>query len=241
MKCHKRFAMPLVMGLAITLCGPVAGETIVGKWEVDFNKTAAEIQDPGDAKSFRAAGASGMKIEMEYRPDGTIVVTRSFGDDRQERTGKYKILAQQDDRLAIRVTSPREGILYADIFHAPGQYLNQKVLMKGTFREHYPESQSFGLGQGEDVVEVFYENLPKDQKDVVLKQKDGSNVPLAVAGVLQQSSVKDDVVFYIEAAGINLGGEVVGTDDLEVTFLDQEHCKMGTPGNKLLLIWRRVK
>ena len=241
MKYHNRFAMPLIMCVAITLCGPVAGETIVGKWEVDFNKTAAEIQDPGDAESFRAAGASGMKIEMEYRPDGTIVVTRSFGDDRQERTGKYKILEQQDDRLAIRVTSPREGILYADIFHAPGQYLNQKVLMKGTFREHYPESQSFGLGQGEDVVEVFFENLPKDQKEMILKQKDGSNVPLAVAGVLQQSSVEDDVVFYIEAAGINLGGEVIGTDDLEVTFLDREHCKMGTPGNKLLLIWGRVK
>ncbi len=113
--------------------------------------------------------------------------------------------------------------------------------MIGTFREHYPESESFGLAQGEYVIEIFYEELPDQQKAAIRKLKNGSEAPLAVTGMLGQSTVEDDEVYFIEASGLQPGNKVFRTDQLQITFLDNDYCKMGTPGDDLLLVWRRVK
>lgn len=215
-------------------------ESIVGKWVVDFEKTAESIKDPDKVKGFRQYAAGGLRIEMDYLADGTILVTRSFGKDSEERKGKYKILEQQENVLMVEVASPVAGLRFEDIYRAPDNYLNQQILMRGTFREHYKETESFGLAQGDYVIEVFYEDLPEPQKESILKQKDGSNVPLAVAGMVGKSSIEDDEVYFIEASGIQWGGDVFRTDRLEVVFIDNDHCKMGTPGDDFLLIWRRV-
>jgi hypothetical protein len=222
-------------------CSSANAESIVGKWVVDFAKTAESIKDPDKAKGFRQYSAGGLKIEMDYLADGTMLVTRSFGKDSEERKGKYKILGEQENMLTVEVTSPTAGLHFEDIYRAPNNYLNQAILMRGTFREHYRETQSFGLAQGDYVIEVFYEDLPEQQKASILKQKDGSNVPLAVAGMLGQSSIEDDEVYFVEASGIQWGGNVFHTDRFEVVFIDNDHCQMGAPGDDLLLIWRRVK
>ena len=62
-----------------------------------------------------------------------------------------------------------------------------------------------------------------------------------MGGVLAQSSVEDDEVYYIEATGIKWGADVMGTDHLVVKFLGKDLCQMGAPGDDLLLIWKRVK
>ena len=53
--------------------------------------------------------------------------------------------------------------------------------------------------------------------------------------------MEDDEVYFIEASGVQPGGRISHTDQLQITFLDNDYCKMGAPGDDLLLIWRRVK
>ena len=241
MNLFSRFAVAtLLTGLLLPLQN-VAGQTIVGKWAVDFKKTASAIGDPEQATGFLEAASGGLKIEMDYRADGTTLVTRSFGKDSQQKTGKYKIIGHRDHVTTIQVTSPVTGLQWQEIYRDPKNYLDQDIVMIGTFRKHYPDSESFGLAQGEYVIEFFYEGLSEEQKAAILKQKDGSEAPLAVTGILGRSTVEDDEVYFIEASGIQPGGRISRTDQLQITFLDNDYCKMGAPGDDLLLIWRRVK
>lgn len=219
----------------------VAGQSIVGTWVVDFKKTASEIGDPEKAAGFLEAASGGLKIQMVYRADGSMLVTRSLGSEGQQRKGTYKITGQRDRATTIQVTSPLAGLQWQELYRAPKDYLDQEIVMIGTFREHYPESESFGLAQGEYVIEIFYEELPDQQKASIRKLKNGSEAPLAVTGMLGQSTVEDDEVYFIEASGLQPGNKVFRTDQLQITFLDNDYCKMGTPGDDLLLVWRRVK
>ena len=129
---------------------------------------------------------------------------------------------------------------FEQLYETPDDFVNQPILMIGTFREHYGESESFGLGQGEYVIEVFYEKLNDEQKKAIKKQQNGAETPVAVAGQLGRSSIEDDEVYYIEATGVNWDHEVMGTDILKVKMLEGGFCQMGVGGDDMLLIWKRV-
>jgi hypothetical protein len=212
---------------------------MVGTWTVDFRQTAETLGSEDKAKGFLSA-SQGIQIEMVYRPDGTVVFTRKFGQESESFAGKYEITKRDDSGLVIEVMTPRKGISGQEIYQSPETFINEQVLMRGTFREHYPDSESFGLAQGEFVIEVFYENLNEAQKKSIASQKQGGEAPVAVAGTLGQSTIEDDEVYFLEAKGIVWDTDVMGKDQIRVKLIDQDHCKMAAPGLGMPFIWKRV-
>ena len=231
-------AWTLFLGSSVS--GPLSAEDypMVGTWVVDFKKTAESLVNEDKAKGFLNA-SQGIKIEMVYRPDGSVVFTKYFGEESESFSGKYKIEKSNGDEFVMEVMTPRKGIRFEQIYQAPQDFIDESVLMKGTFREHYPESESFGLAQGDLVIEVFYENLSDDQKAAIGKQQQGAEAPVAVAGILGKSSIEDDEVYFIEAKGIRWGK--FRTDQLKVKLIDENHCQMAAPGLGMLFIWQRIK
>ena len=111
--------------------------------------------------------------------------------------------------------------------------------MKGTFHEHYADTESFGLGQGEYVIEVFYENLPDEKKAEILKKPQRIGAPVVVSGVLGKSSIEDDEVYYIEAAAVAWKKEAMAKESIRVKLDGPDDCAMPFPGLGMSLIWRR--
>ena len=111
--------------------------------------------------------------------------------------------------------------------------------MKGTFREHYPESESFGLAQGDYILEIFYEGLPAEKKAEIHKQQTGKESPVAVSGVLGKSTIEDDEVYFIEAAAIAWKKDVMGKDSIRVRLMGDNLCEMPFPGLGMSFIWQR--
>lgn len=213
---------------------------MVGRWVVDFVKTAESLGNDDKAKGLLNAAKGGLRIEMVFEIDGTTQVIKGFGNELDERKGKYKILDNKSGEITIEIKSRFAGLRFEQLYETPDDFVNQPILMIGTFREHYGESESFGLGQGEYVIEVFYEKLNDEQKKAIKKQQNGAETPVAVAGQLGRSSIEDDEVYYIEATGVNWDHEVMGTDILKVKMLEGGFCQMGVGGDDMLLIWKRV-
>ena len=236
----KAFLLLLICGLQQAIGYGADDYPMVGTWVVDLQRTADSLGNQDKAKGFLAASL-GIKIEMAYRPDGSVIFTKTFGDESDSFTGTYKIKKQDDAGVVIEVMTPRKGIRFEQIYQFPDDFVNQPVLMKGIFKEHYPESESFGLAQGEFVIEVFYENVSNDQKAIIAQQKPGGLAPVAVAGAIGQSTVEDDEVYYIEAKGIVWNKEVMGKDIINVQFVDANHCKMAAPGLGMPFIWQRIR
>ena len=228
--------------LGSCVCGPLSAEDypMAGTWVVDFKKTAESLGNEDKAKGFLNA-SQGIKLEMVYRPDGSVVFTKYFGDESESFSGKYKIDKRDGDEFVMEVMTPRKGIRFEQIYQAPQDFLDESVLMKGTFREHYPKSESFGLAQGDLVLEVFYDNLSDDQKAAIGKQQQGAEAPVVVKGILGKSSIEDDEVYFIEAKGIRWGSDEMETSRWKVKFINRNHCQMAAPGLGMPFLWQRIK
>ncbi len=212
---------------------------MVGTWVVDIEQTAASLGSEEKAKGFIKA-SQGLKIQMAYRPDGTVLFTKRFGDESETVSGKYAIKKQDATGLLIELIYPLKGIQFEQIYQFPQDFVDQQVLMKGTFREHYPESESFGLAQQDYVIEVFYEDLPDDQKLQIKQKKQGDESPVVVSGVLGKSTIEDDEVYFIEAAAVKWKKEVMGKDLIRVKFKGPDVCEMPFPGLGLSFVWKRL-
>ena len=212
---------------------------MVGTWIVDIEQTAASLDNEDKASGFVKA-SQGLIIQMAYRPDGTVLFTKKFGDESETVSGKYQVKKQGDSGLLVELVYPLKGIRFEQIYRFPDDFIDQQVLMKGTFREHYPESESFGLAQQDYVIEVFYEDLAKEQKSQIAKQKQGNETPVVVSGVLGKSTTEDDEVYYIEAAAVAWKKEVMGKDVIRVKFNGPDACEMPFPGLGMSFIWKRV-
>ena len=212
---------------------------MVGTWTVDIEQTAASLGNDDKARGFIKA-SQGLTIQMAYRPDGTVLFTKRFGDELETVAGTYVVKKRNDDGLFIELIYPLKGIQFEAIYQFPQDFVDQQVLMKGTFREHYPESESFGLAQGDYVIEVFYEDLPNHQKLQITQQKQGNESPVVVSGVLGKSTIEDDEVYFIEAAAVKWKKEVMGKDLIRVKFNGPNICEMPFPGLGLSFVWKRL-
>lgn len=211
---------------------------LVGRWRVDFAKTAESLGNSDKAKGFLAS-SQGLLIEMDCLRDGTMIFTKTFGDESETIRGKYQVKKQDPEFVVIELVYPLKGIRFEQIYQFPQDFVNQEVLMKGTFREHYSESDSFGLGQGDYVIEVFYENLSAEKKTEIKKQAPGAETPVVVSGVLGRSSIEDDEVYYIEAAAVAWKKDAMAKEAIRVKLNGPDGCEMPFPGLGMSLIWRR--
>ena len=213
---------------------------LVGRWRVDFPKTAESLGNADKAKGFLAS-SQGLSIEMECLRDGTMLFTKTFGDESETIKGKYQVKKQDAEFVVIELVYPLKGIRFEQIYQFPQDFVDQEVLMKGTFREHYADTESFGLGQGEFVIEVFYENLPAEKKAELQKKSQGIDAPVVVSGVLGKSSIEDDEVYYIEAAAVAWKKDAMAKETLRVKLDGPDGCAMPFPGLGMSLIWRRER
>lgn len=212
---------------------------MVGTWMVDIEQTAASLGNDDKAKGFMKA-SRGLTIQMAYRPDGSVLFTKRFGNESETVSGNYIVKKQDNEGLFIELIYPLKGIQFEAIYQSPQDFVDQQVLMKGTFREHYPESESFGLAQKDYIIEVFYEDLPDDQKLQITQQKQGNESPIVVSGVLGKSTIEDDEVYFIEAAAVKWTKEVLGKDLIRVKFIGPDVCEMPFPGLGLSFVWNRL-
>jgi hypothetical protein len=94
-----------------------------------------------------------------------------------------------------------DGLLYTDILLSPENYVGKDVTMHGEFYIMNTERQSFNIMQGDNKIEVFYKQLPKEAQATILSQKNFSNVPVVVKGKLQRYA-KTKSSYYIMATDV---------------------------------------
>ncbi len=84
--------------------------------------------------------------------------------------------------------TPRQSglVLYTDILVAPERYLGRIVTMKGAFHYRNTERASFDLKQGDDTVEVFYEQLPELKRASILRERNFSGSSATVIGTVHR-------------------------------------------------------
>ncbi len=226
--------------LVVIAYAPVYAEDspLVGRWAVDFAKTAESLGNSDKAKGFLAS-SQGLSIEMDCLGDGTMLFKKTFGDESETIAGTYQVKKQDAEFVVIELVYPLQGIRFEQIYRFPQDFVDQEVLMKGTFREHYAESESFGLGQGDYVIEVFYESLSAEKKAEIQKKAQRLESPVVVSGVLGRSSIEDDEVYFIEAAAIAWKKDAMAKEAIRVKLNGPNGCEMPFPGLGMSLIWRR--
>jgi|GEM_PF-2330417 len=104
------------------------------------------------------------------------------------------------DFSAMQVCSAAE-VNYTDILLNPGNYLNRAVVMKGAFYYNNTERKSFDIKQGDNKIEIFYENLPRQKWAQILQQKNFSKADVTVSGIVKRFSNAENS-FYITAADV---------------------------------------
>jgi hypothetical protein len=84
-------------------CNP-AGK-LVGKWEADFSSIKTEAADAGNPMAALAAGMmSSVKLQSEFKSDGTCSVTGSFFGQANTTSGKWRYVNSEGDTLVLMVT-----------------------------------------------------------------------------------------------------------------------------------------
>jgi len=90
---------------------------------------------------------------------------------------------------------------YTDILLSPEKFVGQEVTMQGAFRCNNTERKSFDMKQGDNVIEVFYERLPKEAQASILSQENFSKTPVTVKGTLRRFANSENS-YYIMASAI---------------------------------------
>ena len=101
-----------------------------------------------------------------------------------------------------QATARQAGMaLYTDILLAPERYINRVVTMKGAFDYRNTERESFELKQGDDTVEVFYEQLPEQKRALILRERSFSGGVTTVVGTVHRFSNAENS-YYIMASDV---------------------------------------
>lgn len=96
-------AMIALAACSLAGCNP-AGK-LVGKWEADFSGLKAEAADAGNPMAALAAGMmSSVKLQSEFKSDGTCSVTGSFFGQANTTSGKWRFAKSEGDTLVLMVT-----------------------------------------------------------------------------------------------------------------------------------------
>jgi len=80
------------------------------------------------------------------------------------------------------------------------KYSGKRVTVKGAFLYSEPMRDSFTIDQNGMVIEVFFKDIPKNERDVVLSQKKYSKQPLTVTGVVQPYTNSSNGCFMLATA-----------------------------------------
>jgi hypothetical protein len=100
-------------------------------------------------------------------------------------------------------------------------YAGKVVSVRGDFLYSEPVRESFMMGQGRDTIEVFYRDLPGNDKMFILSQPKNSKLSILVSGMLRQYANKQRF-YFIDATSLSYQGAgapapVAGT---AVSFFD---------------------
>ena len=112
----KRAGLMLVLatGFAVYWVGGCAkpGERLIGRWEMDTDSMTEQAPEGGE----KSAGAqlvegfakiliegSGIKAEMEFKPDGTGAFTGHFLGESKTVSGQWKVEKAEGDQLTLQL------------------------------------------------------------------------------------------------------------------------------------------
>lgn len=88
-------------------CNPAA--KLVGKWDADLSGAAAEVEKTGNPLAAMAAGMmSSVKLQTEFKADGTCTVTGSFFGQSNSTSGKWRYSKSEGDTLVLMVKMDKE-------------------------------------------------------------------------------------------------------------------------------------
>jgi len=73
--------------------------------------------------------------------------------------------------------------------------------MKGAFYYNNTERKSFDISQGDNKIEIFYENLPRQKWAQILQQENFSKADVTVSGTVKRFGNSENS-FYIMAADV---------------------------------------
>ncbi len=121
-------------------------------------------------------------------------------------TDKYFMNASS---LQIAGGSPRlmpvgSTVLYSSIRLNPSKYLGKTVTMTGVFSYNEPARGSFIFDQNGDLIEVFYGDLPQQDKDFIGSQKQTAKTPVVVTGIVQ-SYTDGANKYFLKAVSVGVG------------------------------------
>ena len=92
-------------------------------------------------------------------------------------------------------------VSYVDILMNPEKFSKQTVTMEGTFHYNNTDRKSFDMAQGDNKIEVFYEQLPKDTWRTILLQKNFSDVKVSATGIIRKFGNEENT-YYLQAKSV---------------------------------------
>jgi hypothetical protein len=99
-----RFLLAVVVLAACGLTGCNPAGKLVGKWEADFSGVKSEAADTGNPLAAMAATMmSSVKLQSEFKSDGTCSVTGSFFGQANTTSGTWKYVKSEGDTLVLMV------------------------------------------------------------------------------------------------------------------------------------------
>ncbi len=96
------------------------------------------------------------------------------------------------------------AVLYSAIQLNPSKYLGKTVTLTGVFSYNEPARGSFTFDQNGDLIEVFYGDLPQQDKDLIGSQKQNGKTPVVVTGIVQRYTDGANK-YFIKASSVGLG------------------------------------
>jgi len=97
-------------------------------------------------------------------------------------------VAIQGMKARLPSRSADGSIELAEILLDPGSFNGQQIRMRGTYGGLYTSDSSFKLEQGNHEIWVFYSQLPREQKSMILRESEADERVVIVEGVLECSS-----------------------------------------------------
>lgn len=128
-----------------------------------------------------------------------IAVTVVGTVHRQSPTSVYYEIRATD--VVMSAPAPVQRIQYTDILLQPEEYIERIAQMKGTFDYKVTETQSFYMTQGDNKIDVFYENLPLEKQALILQQKNFSKTAVTVVGTVKRFNNRQNT-YYIMATDV---------------------------------------
>jgi len=91
---------------------------------------------------------------------------------------------------------------FTEITSSPAKYIGKTITLRGEFAYAESVRESFTIEQNRIMIEVFYKDLSKADRERILAQKKLSKTPVLVTGTLQRFANSADT-FFMNASAIS--------------------------------------